>query len=252
MNLQVILSDLETISLGEMESAALMDRTDTKFLVAPSMVESIIHEIGADYQVLEVADHTCSLYETLYYDTKDFHFFRQHRRGKMNRLKVRHRHYVDSGTGFLELKLKTNKGRTKKSRTLCAETEWMDSAEMVEFIQQNDRTPEDLNEVLQCRFARTTLVHRNRSERLTLDFDLKFNGGNVEHAFNHVVIAELKQARINRRSPFYRAAKSRGIRPTSISKYCMGILLTQPELRSNNLKPKLSKLLKMEASHGVV
>ncbi|MBK7182175.1 MAG: VTC domain-containing protein [Bacteroidetes bacterium] len=114
--LKEILNTFTPITLAEMDSVKLMDRTDTKFLFPVNSLHAILNEIKDQYRILEVNGNRISQYESLYFDTPDFDLFHQHRRGKLNRYKVRFRRYVESELNFFEIKFKNNKGRTIKDR----------------------------------------------------------------------------------------------------------------------------------------
>ena len=64
----------------------------------------------------------------------------------------------------------------------------------------------------------------------------------------NLVIAELKQERVSRNSPFAAALKKRLIRPGSISKYCLGVALLKENAKRNAFKAKILKIEKVE--HG--
>ena len=115
--IEQIVQQFTPISLKEMEGVELMNRTDTKFVVSLDQLLSILEEVKNTYRILEVNDIRFSHYETLYYDTDEFLFYTRHHNGKKNRWKIRKRSYVDSDVSFLELKFKTNRGRTQKQRT---------------------------------------------------------------------------------------------------------------------------------------
>ena len=58
------------------------------------------------------------------------------------------------------------------------------------------------------------------------------------------IIAELKQERITRDSPFYKVVREKGMRPYRLIKYCMGIieLYGQENIKYNRFKKKLLRL----------
>ena len=114
--LSSILAQFEPTSLEEMEAVKLMDRTDTKFTFNVSQLELVLNEVNDDYKVLEVEGKRLSRYKTLYFDTEDLDLYLRHHAGQLNRYKIRHRTYVESNLGFLEVKFKNNKGRTVKNR----------------------------------------------------------------------------------------------------------------------------------------
>ena len=237
-----ILKDFEPISLKEMEGVKLMDRTDTKFTFNRSQFEDILAEIQNEYRVLEVAGKRLSRYQTLYYDTKDYTLYTKHHNGELNRYKIRHRTYVESNLGYLEVKFKSNKGRTIKERIkkkdvpLC----WENETEVF-LKEQLPFNPEMLVPVIWVNYSRLTLVNKVSAERLTIDLDLEFVQGEVRKNLSNLVIAEVKQEK-RKASPFLKVMKKFHVREGSISKYCMGIALTTRKVKKNNFKEKLLNL----------
>ena len=104
------------ISLAEMGRVALLNRTDTKYVLSLDALRPIMTELITSYATLEVQGSRMSHYRTLYFDSADFDLYRRHHAGMLNRYKVRSREYVDSQLAFMEVKHKTNKGRTIKRR----------------------------------------------------------------------------------------------------------------------------------------
>jgi hypothetical protein len=236
------------ITLKEMDGVELMNRTDTKFLVPLNALLEILQEMKSVYRVLEVQQVRLSHYETLYYDTKDLHFYMRHQNGKKNRWKIRKRSYVDSALSFLELKFKTNRGRTQKQRTSIPSIADELNIEENAFIDKKTGLPFELVPQLKNTFTRITLVEPNLPERITIDLDLAFQWQDRKQELPEVVIVEVKQESQNRRSPFVGALKSRLIRPESMSKYCLGIALLVPHVKRNSFKEKILKLKKFEPS----
>jgi hypothetical protein len=68
-DLNDILNEFETISLKEMDSVALMDRTDTKFVFRVDQLPDFLEQIKNDYRILDVKGNRISRYESLYFDT---------------------------------------------------------------------------------------------------------------------------------------------------------------------------------------
>src|ERR1051326_3393647 len=99
-----LIGEFEPISLKEMDNVKLMNRTDTKFLFNIKYLPEILDEVKDHYRILEVEGKRLSRYETLYYDTEEFEMYKAHHQGRLNRFKIRHRTYVESSLGFLEVK----------------------------------------------------------------------------------------------------------------------------------------------------
>lgn len=239
----------EPITLEEMDSVKLLNRTDTKFVFHGDLIPVIFERIREDYRVLEVLGNRMSRYRTLYFDTPDFRFYTLHQNGKKNRYKVRMREYIESNLSFLEIKFKNNKGRTVKSRRKIDAIEDQLSAESIAYITEVMGYQTELVPKLWNRFSRITLVSNIHQERLTLDFGLTFEFDGQQKNLPNVVIAEVKQAKASRNSTFVQALKELRVRPMRISKYCMGCLSLNPGLKYNNFKQKVRTLNKI--SYGV-
>jgi hypothetical protein len=240
MNIPInILQQFEPINLTEMDSVKLMNRTDTKFLFTMDQFEMVMNETISDYRVLEVNGKRLNRYKTLYYDTIGLDLYTEHHNGKLNRYKIRHRTYVESDTGFLEVKFKNNKGRTIKKRVTehDAPSVWKGNSEI--FLNQIlPFAPQTLVPIIWVNYGRYTLVHKTEPERLTIDLDLEFVKDGITKKLDGLVIAEVKQEK-RKASSFLKMMKKYHIREGSISKYCMGIALTCDDVKKNNFKRKL-------------
>lgn len=237
-----ILSDFTPISLKEMDGVSLLSRVDTKFVFDYDTFLEILPELMDDYFVLDVNDIRISSYRSLYFDTDDFKFYFDHHNGKTNRKKVRFREYLDSGLCFLEIKQKNNKGLTKKSRIKVDRTEESLSTKSTDFIKKIIGNDIDLVLKHSNTYNRITFVNKKIKERLTVDTDFNFKGNDNKGEIRKMIIAEVKQEKVNYSSAFMRKIKEKGIRPFRISKYCMAMASLYPELKQNNFKPKFLKI----------
>jgi hypothetical protein len=239
-----ILEIFEPITLKEMDSVKLMNRTDTKFIFNMNQFDMVMNEIKEQYRVLEVEGKRLSRYETLYYDTGNLELYRKHHVGKYNRYKIRHRTYIESDIGFLEVKFKNNKGRTIKTRISKKDVPLSWEEESKNFLDQMlPFEPNELIPVIWINYSRLTLVNRYSAERLTIDLGLEFIRDQKTQKFDKLVIAEVKQEK-RKASPFMSVMKKYHIREGSISKYCMGIAFTHEEVKKNNFKSKLKTIHK--------
>ena len=113
-----ILSKFEPITLEEMDSVKLMERTDTKYVFPVSELPGILEGMISQYRLLDINNVRNQRYESLYYDTNDFLLYNKHLIGKPDRYKIRFRRYLDSaGLTYFEIKHKNNKRTTTKKRT---------------------------------------------------------------------------------------------------------------------------------------
>lgn len=243
------ISAFDPIHLDEMNATALMNRVDTKFVITLDQLLQLLPELQKHYRILEVEGVRLPQYESEYYDSEGLDFYIDHHRKKVDRFKVRFRKYVESDLSFLEVKHK-NKGRTDKQRIMVKDLPGVMSEEHSDFVRSTGVNQEQLNYILTNKFHRITLVAKEHVERLTFDLNLEFNGNNTTKVMSNLVVAELKQERLSRRSPFYKIVKSMLIRPYRISKYCIGVieLYGKENVKYNRFKKKLLKLNKLQAN----
>ncbi len=238
------LNIFQPISLSEMNEAALMKRTDTKFLVKITDLPAILSFLKDSYKVLQVGDDRLMTYDSVYYDTPDSNFYYMHHNGLAHRVKVRIRKYVESNLSYLEVKQKDSYGNTIKNRIKVGDAPQLLKNEFHQFVCNTTGQDFELLQSISNRFNRFTLVRLDLKERVTFDTNLAFDG----HTFYPgLAIVELKQARLNRNSQLYTTLKAKGIHPYSISKYCMGMAANSPELKQNKFKPKFIKITKLVA-----
>lgn len=65
----------------------------------------------------------------------------------------------------------------------------------------------------------------------------------------NLVIVEVKQGNETRDSAIRKALREEGHRPSKISKYCIGRIKLDEEIKYNRFKPKVLKIRKIER-HG--
>lgn len=232
-----------------MGNVRLMDRVDTKFVLTNAQLEEVLPYLSEHYHVVEINDKTVCSYESLYYDNPDLDFYHDHHKKRPNRVKIRYRKYLDSDISFLEIKHKF-KGRTNKMRIASDELHSELPEEHVKFIDDSVDISftEDLIPTLVNNYKRITLVGKEFPERLTLDIDLSFRKKDEIADLNYLAIAELKQAKVSRKSPFFSLMKERQIRPFRLSKYCMGLLKLSEgdDVKYNRFKKKVLKIDKLK------
>jgi hypothetical protein len=239
------LNTFEPITLQEMDGVKLMDRTDTKFIFNVAQLPSVLSEAKQFYRILDVEGNRISRYKTLYFDTEDFDLYNKHHSGKLNRYKIRHRTYVESNLGFLEVKFKNNKGRTLKTRIKEIEVPALSMGKAFSFLEKMlPFSPLDLMPKIWINYSRITLVNKESAERLTLDLFLEFENDGKKQSMDYLVIAEVKQdSKVA--SPFINLMRQKHIRQGSISKYCFGVASTFSQVKTNNFKQKLSNVNKL-------
>ena len=244
-----ILNMMPPIGLDEMESIRLMNRLDTKYVTTKSGLLSLLGMLQGKYYAQDIRTIRICPYRTTYFDTDDHVQYMQHHNKRARRTKVRVRTYlVDGDVTFLEIKRKDNHARTKKKRMRVPSVEKAQMAEgACELVQE--KTGLDfmtMHPVVQNLFDRVTLVNMAKTERLTIDFNIRFHNfetGN-EADSDQLVIVELKRDG-NVYSPVINMLRDLHIHPTGFSKCCIGMCWTDPNLKQNNFKRKIHKLQKI-------
>ena len=243
-----LLSRFEPISLDEMDSVKLQKRVDTKYVFSSALLPALLQAMLPDYRLLHVQGTAGTAYRTLYLDTTDHRHFQDHHNTRTFRNKVRYREYIGSQLTYLEVKRKTGAGRTDKVRMRVPGIPEMPSADQVRFIHEATGRREELRPALWNHFTRFTFVNRRAPERLTMDLDLTFSDPAKHRSLGDIVVAELKQERADRDSPFVRLMKSHGIRPSSMSKYCVGMLMLGRPVKHNAFKELMLRLERLRRS----
>lgn len=246
--IQTLLQKLDPITLEQMHDIRLMNRTDTKFVTNKQKLARLLELVQGKYFAQSIDGIRISSYTTTYWDTTDHFFYTEHHNKRSPRQKVRVRTYVDSGITFLEIKTKNNHGRTKKKRVSVPSQDIMGIEGTDEFVQGLvHRSLDTLRPMVRNHFHRITLVNYGKTERLTIDFDVHFDNfetGNHDDVGN-LVIVELKRDG-NVYSPILDLLRQLRIKPSGFSKYAIGSVMTNKNLKHNLFKERLVKFRKIQ------
>ena len=242
-----LLKTFAPISLEQMSSVKLMNRTDTKFVTTQQRLQQLLTMALKDYYIQEIDGQRNLEYDTTYFDTRGFDMYCEHQHGHANRQKIRFRTYCISGLQFMEVKTKNNHGRTKKKRMEVTDMNLRDE-EKRQFLSEHLRYDAgSLQPALNNHFSRITLVNRAKTERLTIDSSLRFHNLQNDLMLDmcDLVIIELKRdGQVF--SPVLEMLHQLHIHPHGFSKYCMGSALTcQHLLPVNRFKTKLIEVRKL-------
>ena len=251
LNTLDVWQSMPTITLDEMSAIKLMNRVDTKYVLSEECCLELLRKAVGEYSVQVIGDVRAARYETLYYDTPTWEMYTVHHNRKLSRQKIRTRTYIETMLSFVEVKNKTNRGRTKKRRTVIDREIFHDfrtSALACEYMEQHSAYPiDDLLPSLITRFERITLVNHAHTERLTIDFNVRFEnlrtGQSLSPGVERMVIVELKQDGMCY-SPMKKIMLDLRVKQLKVSKYCLGVVLTTPEVKKNRFKRKLRNISK--------
>ena len=241
---------LPPITLEEMSGIKLMNRTDTKFVATIEQLHSFLLAVRGKYYIQEIDGKRIASYHTTYFDTADYHMYSIHHAGRQVREKIRVRTYLDSDQTFFEIKNKNNHGRTKKKRISIIEHNAIEQERenIVPFMAKHAwYTIDEISPVIENWFNRITLVNFEKTERLTIDFNLRFHHfeNDGHNSLQRVAVIELKRDG-NVPSPALDILREIRIKRSGFSKYCIGSALTNDRLKKNNFKERLRMIEKME------
>lgn len=248
-DLEVELSKLNPVTLDSIAGVTLMNRIEIKYAFSIRKLVELVALMGEHYHVLEICNMRMLPYSTTYLDTDCYLFYNQHVRGEYDRHKLRYRKYEATGESFLEIKKKTNKGRTIKWRMASHPLQGTFDSQAQEFLRDHLPVCSTLvRPALLNQFTRISLAGIDLKERVTIDFNISFTRPETMEVVTlpFLAIAELKQEAYSDSAFFKRLIRQLCIYPAGFSKYCIGSALLNDSLKKNMIKPKLLLLNKLK------
>ena len=244
-SIENILDQFEPIDLQELQNYRLMNRIDTKYICSIDKIPQILKKAIDEFKIQTIGQERSFQYESLYFDTENLKTYFDHHQGKRIRYKVRFRNYIETGDTFLEIKKKRNYNRTDKKRNKF-EFSLSLNQDHKKFINNIIEISEDsFQPSIWTKFKRITLAGKNQIERITIDRNIRFSNENNEIQLPGIVIIEVKRNKTGDISPFTQILKELKIRPFSISKYILGNILLNPELKHNRFHKKIETINKI-------
>jgi hypothetical protein len=248
-DLKNIIDSFAPISLHEMDDVRMMRRVDMKFVFNINQLPLLLKKALVDYYLLDINEVREQIYDTTYFDTNNYSMYNLHHNGRNNRYKIRVRKYVCSKLGFLEVKRKNNKGETIKNRIKCPDIDDQldfsgSSGFLEKFTPYNDKI---LWPKLRNQFTRLTMVNKDFSERITIDYNLKFTDLKYHNQItnSNLCIVEIKRNKDSKKSQLLHTFYELKISNSGFSKYCIGLALLNPEVKTNLFKQKIRELEKI-------
>ena len=238
-----LVSSLRKVSLQELESVSLQNRIDSKYLLNSTMLDKLMPFIIENYRVLEIEGHRIFTYENNYFDTSDLLFYHEHHNGYLNRIKVRSRKYLETGSSFFEIKKKEKIERTNKIREKTEDIISLPTTEMLRKIELMSRKKlQGIHKVLSNHFNRITFVNNAKTERMTLDFNILFADEYTEKKLEDIFVLEIKQSKCSGHSSINQIIKNNNIREQGFSKYIFGVMMLKDGIKKNNFLPLIKKI----------
>jgi hypothetical protein len=247
------ISGFSSTSLEGLEVVKLLKRYDTKFIFHRDRLPLVLDFLSGYYELLEIDNRRSFRYASTYYDSPDLLFYHQHHNKCYDRYKIRCRKYIDSNQCYFEIKQKNNRKKTIKNRLLLngVFSGGILSGELKSFALDNisfanEKFIDNLKPSLNVEFDRLTFADRNSGERVTFDLNLTFKGkGSSTMEIHNLVVAEIKREGRALNPRFFQFLKSMAIYPTKFSKYCLGLAMTEKNLKTNRFKKYILKINKL-------
>lgn len=234
---------LDPVGLDELNSiASLQTRADRKYVIRRSDLDALAVQLGAVARVLDIDRRRSFGYWSTYYDTPYLSSYLDAARKRPRRWKVRTRTYLDSDVHFIEVKTRSRRGRTVKTRQPATAGDHSQlSADSRQFVAttltqrlgitapESEQIVAQLQPTLTTEYERVTLLVNSDSSRATIDTALAVTlpDGTQRRLDGHVIV-ETKTS--GRPSLVDRALWDMGLRPAKISKFGAGLALLRPSL----------------------
>lgn len=245
------LSNLNPISLSQLDHVKLLNRVDRKYIIPLYCLPEIIRLLNENqYSILEIDGHRAFSYSTTYFDTSDYRFYKDHHNHLASRIKVRTRTYKENNLHFFEIKMKTNVRTNKLREALERPGSGLSDYQRnkIESLYSKELCS-SLIPSLANSFKRITLVNKAQTERCTIDVNISFRDPEVpekEISIKNIAIIEVKQSKSSVLNGIIASLRTMRIYPSGISKYVLGLFLTHPDIKHNYFKPLLQKIEKIQ------
>ena len=245
--IQECIYSYESVTLQQLDSVELQNRIDTKYILTKAELLELLKGIKDQQYTLDIDGTRFFSYQTVYFDTTDFQFYKDHHNGLVNRVKVRSREYLDSNLCFYEIKRKVYGTRTEKQRLRTDKLFYAVPPEEYKLIEYKRLRDRPIEQKLTNQFKRITLTNKDFTERITIDTDIEFDNGTDKISLPNLAVVEVKQGKTDVFSNTIQVLKKLRIHETGFSKYAIGVSLLEKNVKHNNFKPILLKLNKINA-----
>lgn len=221
-------------------------RKEYKFIIPHEKLPQVLEFLAQDFVYTTCGGKAFHHYQTHYFDTPEKLFFKRHRQGKFNRIKVRIREYQTGEVErFVECKKKIKGIHTEKHRQKFQDQ--LDARFIQEHLEPYGAHVQHLQQQLTLDYKRLFLLSKDFRRRVTIDSNIEATNldGETKELLSQYVILEVKEKGLAKDIHQY-LRREHGIRPQSFSKYCVGLALMNPQLKANRWKPVFKKYVKHE------
>ena len=241
------LSRLGTVGLDALvDQAALMERTDRKYIVPVSTARALVDAIAETHRVLTIDGRRHTSYQSLYFDTIDLLSVQAHIQRRRRRWKVRSRLYVEDGLCRIEVKTKDNNGATIKAMGTSHPSRFGTLVGVDrQFVKHHlagyaDTDVSTLVPAAEIDYARATLADLDSGTRVTIDWNLstRTHMGAARLDSGHVVVETKGPGGSSRADQVLSEFR---VRPQRFSKYVAAASTTTPRIPDNDFRRLLTR-----------
>jgi len=178
-----------------------MNRIESKYLIHEEELGELLKVLQEDFQILEIGGAKIFSYDNIYMDTKDLEFYHAHNNGDLARIKMRTRHYLESGLSYFEFKQKKGNVMRKFRYDIDVAQHGVLDTTAYEFMNDVHKSLycEEFEKLvfpsLRTSYQRCTLVHKSTAEKITIDFNVsaeQIRQGKERFEMKNLVIVEFK------------------------------------------------------------
>ncbi|MEU8347666.1 polyphosphate polymerase domain-containing protein [Actinomadura meyerae] len=228
------------VGLAEvLANSALQLRVDRKYIVPTRLIPALLTQLTSTHAALEIDGLRTFRYTSTYFDTPGLLTYRHHLQDRRRRYKIRTRTYLDTNESMFEVKL-SGTGDTTDKRRLPHDPAYREelTPSAYDFLWETflsayrTNPPSLLLPSATTTYDRTTLVQRQGTGRVTLDTGLVCTHHTTRRAArNDWVLLESKSSTAD--TPVDRILRRMGLRPASLSKYCLAVAVLYPGTTAN-------------------
>ena len=244
---RLALGRLQVVGLDDLvEHAALMERTDTKYVVPLSTARALVEALADTHRVLKIDGRRHTTYQTLYFDTPDLRSVQAHIQRRRRRWKVRTRLYVEDALCRVEVKTKDNSGGTIKAMASSDPGRFgsLTGADRkfvaLQLAGYSDADVSALIPAAEIDYTRSTLADVDAGTRVTIDwqFAARTIMGAAWLDAGHVLVESKGPAGSSRAD---QVLSELGARPQRFSKYVAAASTTTPRISDNDFRRLLGR-----------
>ena len=246
------LKKFDSISLEQLNATmSFMDRVESKFVINETQLPQILKQFEKDYYILQIKNKSIFGYHSVYFDTDDYKFYREHGKWLKMRTKIRSRCYIDSGTTYFEFKQKYYETVRKFRFEQKNSSHGKFDNKCKKFFDRlyrdtyGEKLSSKISPSIITEYKRFTLCSKENDERLTIDTKLRFTNSRnkiSKYALDNIAIIEVKSTKEDTKGR--QILTKMWLNPVeACSKYCLAV---------HNLVAKIKKYDRFDAAMNYI